>query len=192
MANDKAKREQVAKHEWIDQNGKVVKSIYDAAGTRYTLLENDESVDMLVSDLPNETLVMAAAFGIRTRATNMSSTARNANDGDADAQISAVKEFWDMLVDGEWGEGRTGGTPIFLLAQASMRAQPEGGQSEDRLKRVKQWLRNKTDEERAAHAARDQIVVAIAEIRAERAAARAKELRARAGNAGSQALDIPV
>jgi hypothetical protein len=186
----KPPRAQVAKHEWIDATGKVVKSIEEATGTRYTLLANKDYVDLQTADLPKEMQVAGLCFGIRTRATNMSSASRNANGEGPEAQIAAVREFWDMLCDGEWGEGRAGGISLKLLSEAACLAKYGTYDDTEKVKEIKQYYRNKSEEERAAHAKRDAVVAAISDIRTARAVERNKQLKARLAAAAATAGTI--
>lgn len=190
MADEAKKREAVAKHEWIDAGGDVVKSIEDAVGTRYTLRATGNSIDMNYDDLPDAARVWVGLFGIRTLGTNASSSARNERDEGPDGQFVAVSEKWAALCDGEWGEGREGGVPVFLLAQATARATKEKGIDDERIKALKKWLRGLDAEARKAHAERPQIAAQVLQIRSERAAERAAAAAQAADAAGG--MDVPV
>lgn len=93
-----AKRERVAKHEWIDASGAVVDDIEKAVGGRYTDVASGLSTDFR----PNMTkpgALWAALFGMRTLSTNEASAVRQA-DGTAQEEIDAINErFAKMFAD---------------------------------------------------------------------------------------------
>lgn len=112
------KVERVAKHEYLDKSGAVVDAEEDAYGYRYTLLDNDESLDWSYDDATEDEKRLYCIFGVKTLCTNESSQIRNNKkladvDKGADAQIKAVRERIALVKGGQWVDRtREGGLAV--------------------------------------------------------------------------------
>jgi hypothetical protein len=104
---DEDKTRTVAKHEYLDGEGKVVDAEEEAKGYRYTLLGNDQSVEWNYDEATEEEKRLYAIFGVKTLCTNESSQIRNNKklsdvEKNADVQIGAVRERLALIKGGQW------------------------------------------------------------------------------------------
>ena len=126
-------------------------------------------------DLSPEILSQALLHGLKQKLVDAAAIARNVDTGASATTADkkeAVMEIHTRLLEGAWNKGRTGdGTngkgSILLLAL--QRLQPKRGAAE-----LAEWLKARTDAERAALAKNAKLLPHVQAIQAERAAAAAK------------------
>lgn len=97
-------KRKVAQHDLIDAKGEVVETEEEAQGIKYTLQENGQSMVWNYADATEDEKRLICIFGAKTLATNETSQVRNnpKGGGDADEQITAVKERFAMIRTGQW------------------------------------------------------------------------------------------
>ncbi len=128
----KTERDRVATHEWLDKNGDVIDSRdpTDAYGYRFTLDGVAEPCEFIADPANEFALRSLALFGAKTKATNEASGVRNGKlkgtpDAGPEAQMAAVKEFFQRLATGEWSAPSEGGVAVRIdkdaLAEAICR-----------------------------------------------------------------------
>lgn len=108
------KREKVAQHDLLDQNGQVVENLTEelAWGTKYTLLANGRSAEYIYGKNADQDR-MYAVLGAKTMMTNESSSIRNSpkGEGTPDEQIDAVLERLALNQTGKWVDRTREGAP---------------------------------------------------------------------------------
>jgi hypothetical protein len=114
----KTKKERVAKHEYLGQDGALVDNEEEAFGTRYTLIGVDEPFEWNFSEASEDARRMLAIFGAKTLQTNESSGVRNNEklsdeESGPEAQMAAIKERFALIADGQWADRtREGGVAV--------------------------------------------------------------------------------
>ena len=112
-APEKAKRTQLAEHEFIDANGAVQEQIEHATGIRYTDKLTGAVFSYQIPDaVAGSVGTMLALFGAKTKATNAASAARQARERSSDfthTDVEYIASIFDAIKDGQWevpGEGK--------------------------------------------------------------------------------------
>ena len=148
---------------------------------KLTLTFADQTTaELATTELSTEILSQALLHGLKQKLVDAAAIARNIDTG-ASATIAdkkeAVMEILTRLLEGAWNKGRTAGDGTngkgSILLLALQRLQPNRDATE-----LAEWLKARTDAERAALAKNAKIlphVQAIQAERAERAAAAAKK-----------------
>src|SRR5262245_8849470 len=92
QATARPKRDRVATHEWLDQDGSVVEDEELAYGYRYTLNGVADPFEWDFSKASEPAKRMLALFGAKTLSTNESSGVRNSDkySGNVEDQMLAV------------------------------------------------------------------------------------------------------
>jgi hypothetical protein len=101
-----------AKHELIAEPNGPHTDIGTAIGIRYTDLKTGLVREFFPKNAkPGTDLTMLALFGAKTKATNEASRIRNGEGGDSTAQMEAVDELFDALMQDPpvWREKAEGG-----------------------------------------------------------------------------------
>lgn len=131
-------KRKVAQHDLIDAKGEVVETEEEAQGIRYTLQENGQAMTWNFSDATEDEKRLLCIFGAKTLATNETSQVRNnpKGGGDADEQITAVKERFAMIRTGQWVDRtREGGVGVKIdkdaLAEAICQVLVAEGKTDD-------------------------------------------------------------
>ena len=127
-------------------------------------------------DLSPDILSQALLHGLKPRLRDAAAIARNIDTG-ASATVAdkkeAVMEIHARLLEGAWNKGRAAGDGTngkgSILLLAFQRLQPNRDAAE-----LAEWLKARTDPERAALAKNAKILPHVQAIQAERAAAAAK------------------
>jgi len=127
------KREAVAKHELLAEQGGKHVSMAEAIGIRYTDRKSGEVFEYFPQGAkPGNALTMLALFGAKTKATNEASRVRNGDGGGASEQMEAIDEVFTNLDKGVWREKAEGGggsrTDKKLLAEVLIGALGEKAQ----------------------------------------------------------------
>lgn len=144
---------------------------------RLTLTFADQtSVALSTVYLSPEILSQALMHGLKQKLVDAAAIARNTDTG-ASATVAdkkeAVLEVFNRLLGGEWNKGRVAGDGTSgkgsILLLALQRLQPNRDAAE-----LAEWLKARTDAERAALAKNAKILPHVQAIQAERAAAAAK------------------
>lgn len=152
-------------------------STVSLAHGQLTLIFADQTnVTLSTRDLSPEILSQALLHGLKQKLVDAAAIARNVDTG-ASATVAdkkeAVMEIHSRLLEGAWNKGRTAGDgtngkgPLLLLAL--QRLQPNRDAAE-----LAEWLKARTDAERAALVKNAKILPHVQAIQAERAAAAAK------------------
>ena len=108
-----AKRVAQAKHELIAEPNGPHTDIGTAIGIRYTDLKSGLTREYFPKNAKaGSDLTMLALFGAKTKATNEASRIRNGEGGDSQAQMEAVDELFDALMQDPpvWREKAEGGS----------------------------------------------------------------------------------
>lgn len=121
-----------------------------------------------LTNLPDPSRAACLAFGIKTKCTNVASTARQSKSGDA-SEDEAISEFLADLERGVWTERESGGS-LELLIEAMCRIR----ETDDR-DGVSEWLGAMTPEQLDTLKAHKSVATIITDIRAERRVAKAKD-----------------
>ncbi len=121
------KRESVAKHELLAEQGGRHVSMQEAIGIRYTDKKSGEVFEYFPQGAqPGKALTMLALFGAKTKATNEASRVRNGDGGGPSEQLEAIDEVFTNLDKGVWREKAEGGggsrTDKRLLAEVLIAA----------------------------------------------------------------------
>jgi hypothetical protein len=109
----KVPRAAQAKHELIAEPKGPHTDIGSAIGIRYTDLKSGLAREFFPREAkPGTELTMLALFGAKTKATNEASRIRNGEGGDSVAQMEAVDELFDALLQEPpvWREKAEGGS----------------------------------------------------------------------------------
>lgn len=142
-----------------------------------TLTFSDQTTaELATTELSPEILSQALMHGLKQKLVDAAAIARNVDTG-ASATIAdkkdAVMEILTRLVSGAWNKGRVAGDGTSgkgsILLLALQRLQPNRDAAE-----LAEWLKARTDAERAALAKNAKILPHVQAIQAERAAAAAK------------------
>lgn len=110
----KKERSKVSLRDYLGPDGSVVKTIEEATGGRYALLEDDgKTVSKAFDEQFGEAgafVTMCAIFGFQTKVGNVANTVLNDKDdpGTPDDAAAAISEFIAGGKDGTWAD-RTGG-----------------------------------------------------------------------------------
>ena len=128
-------------------------------------------------DLSPEILSQALMHGLKQKLVDAAAIARNVDTGASATTADkkeAVMEILSRLVSGAWNKGRVAGDGTSgkgsVLLLALQRLQPNRDAAE-----LAEWLKARTDAERAALAKNAKILPHVQAIQAERAAAAAKK-----------------
>ena len=135
------------------------------------------TAELATTELSTEILSQALMHGLKQKLVDAAAIARNVDTG-ASATIAdkkeAVMEILTRLVSGAWNKGRVAGDGTSgkgsILLLALQRLQPNRDAAE-----LAEWLKARTDVERAALAKNAKILPHVQAIQAERAAAAAKK-----------------
>ncbi len=171
---EKAKKNKLIDVIYLNAQGKEVENGETPAGLR-VMLTGEAPIDLAFNDLPKPMLFQAVAFGLNTTLRNAhNSTAHAGGDGKAAlrARIASIK-------GGEWrstGDGSDDGTP--LVIEAMIRAKKDANAYENGME--EKWLTAYRSLDKAGKAewtktmsAKRPIAVALLQIKAERAQAKA-------------------
>lgn len=147
-------REARAKHELLAEPGGPHTDIASAIGIRYTDLSSNLSREFFPRGAKaGSELTMLALFGAKTKATNEASRIRNGEGGDATAQMEAVDELFDALMQDPpvWREKAEGGSgsrtdkPLLATVLIEMLGTKAKGGVDDYVKRFEDdvaYMRN--------------------------------------------------
>ena len=134
------------------------------------------TAELATTELSTEILSQALMHGLKQKLVDAAAIARNVDTGASATTADkkeAVMEILSRLVSGAWNKGRTAGDGTSgkgsILLLALQRLQPNRDAAE-----LAEWLKARTDAERAALAKNAKILPHVQAIQAERAAAAAK------------------
>ena len=134
------------------------------------------AITLSTQDLSPEILSQALLHGLKQKLVDAAAIARNIDTGASATTADkkeAVMEIHARLLEGAWNKGRTAGDGTSgkgsILLLALQRLQPNRDAAE-----LAEWLKARTDAERAALAKNAKILPHVQAIQAERAAAAAK------------------
>lgn len=178
----KRKKNMAISVEYLNKEGKPIENGEAIEGLKVTTKEGSKIVEL--AKLSNSILRTAAAFGLNTTLRNAHNSAANAGaDG-----IAALNGRLTSILNGEWravGEGDDG---VPLVIEAMIRAKKDGKAYVENME--EQWLttyRGLTKEGKAewtkTMSAKKPIAIALLQIKAERAAAKAAKAIAGGDNA---------
>lgn len=152
--SNKPPREARAKHELIAEPNGPHTDMGTAIGIRYTDLSSGLVREYFPKGAkPGTDLTMLALFGAKTKATNEASRIRNGEGGDSQAQMEAVDELFDALMQepAVWREKAEGGSgsrtdkPLLAAVLLEMLGTKAKGGVDDYVKRFEDdvtYMRN--------------------------------------------------
>ena len=147
-----------------------------AHGELVLTFADQTKVALSTRDLSPEILSQALLHGLKQKLVDAAAIARNVDTGASATTADkkeAVMEIHSRLLEGAWNKGRTAGEGTSgtgsILLLALQRLQPNRDAVE-----LAEWLKARTDAERAALAKNAKILPHVQAIQAERAAAAAK------------------
>ena len=147
-----------------------------AHGELVLTFADQTAVTLSTRDLSPEILSQALLHGLKQKLVDAAAIARNLDTGASATTADkkgAVMEIHTRLLEGAWNKGRVAGDGTSgkgsILLLALQRLQPNRDAAE-----LAEWLKARTDAERAALAKNAKILPHVQAIQAERAAAAAK------------------
>ena len=165
-ADDKPKRKKVD-FGWLNAEGEVTKDIAEAAAFTHKTLSTGQTHVMLFTDVDTDIARMLMAHGLKQKSGDCASGARANKQDEDEAVIALFEDFKEGNWRGDRGESVAG---VKALAEAL--AYCKG--SEDVASYV-EWVTGQSEEQRKELRKHPQIAARIAQVRAERLAAKAAE-----------------
>lgn len=98
-----SKKKSVSKKEWLDTDGNVTARLEDAAALRYVTLSTAIEHMYVAEGETGSRAAMCELFGIKTKLTNVASTARNAEEPDDEDE--AIADFLAGLIPDQNDDG---------------------------------------------------------------------------------------
>jgi hypothetical protein len=182
-AKAKPKRRKVANHEFRGADGKKVTNPTNATLYAYQFVDDngdpakdDEgNLDEIVQDVteyPQEIIKALALFGLKTKTTNTTSQARQADADEREAVQDMVSSFLSGAWTGDRGESMAG---VKLLAESIIRAKGGDWKDSEAVERMVAWLSDQSEDDRDGLEKNAAVKSAMKLIRAERVIERTQQ-----------------
>lgn len=147
-------------------------------GTLTLKFATGDSAQLATVDLSPEILSQALLHGLKQKLVDAAAIARNTETGasaTAEDKRDAVVRMLERLLEGDWNSRREGSASVekgSILFLALQRAKPN-----DDPAKLREWLRTRTDAEKAAIGKNPKLIPFILQVQAERAAAAAERVK---------------